>query len=509
MKTAINTLLLCLGWGALLPISAQCEGETWVVNTFSSMWITELSWTWVDGDGTEVHHYDWPGNLVTTSDSICVTQPCAVMELHSIDGTGWALGATVTVVAPDGTESSVTMDEGELAYHLIDGLNEGCEAWALPGCLDPNALNFTPGANEEDGSCDYENTFVWDDEPREYIFHAPPGGAAGKPLVFCMHGLSGNAFDMRLATQWNALADEHGFSVCYPQGTLWNWDGSLLPYWNAHLFLTPADDVGFLTALAQHLQSTEGCDEACTYATGASNGGMMSYALICERPDVWRGMATVGGVMSAYDQQNGHAEPARPVFHIHGNEDAAMPYDSYEGGQGPWTGGWGVMDMMSFWADAHGHDTVDSLQLEDAIEGDNLTETVFSWTGGTDTPVVHHRVNGGGHDWWGAYGEPSEVPTTELLWHFLEDICATASAVDTPDARPDAILFPNPVAAGQAIQVPDGQFAADALRWIHVSGAVEPAQASSRGHIQAPTTPGVYILFAARQGVPLGRVVVQ
>ena len=213
--------------------------------------------------------------------------------------------------------------------------------------------------------------------------------------------------------------------------------------------------------------------------------------------------------MSAYDQQNGHAEPARPVFHIHGNEDAAMPYDSYEGGQGPWTGGWGVMDMMSFWADAHGHDTVDSLQLEDAIEGDNLTETVFSWTGGTDTPVVHHRVNGGGHDWWGAYGEPSEVPTTELLWHFLEDICATASAVDTPDARPDAILFPNPVVAGQAIQVPDGQFAADALRWIHVSGAVEPAQASSRGHIQAPTTPGVYILFAARQGVPLGRVVVQ
>jgi polyhydroxybutyrate depolymerase len=292
---------------------------------------------------------------------------------------------------------------------------------------------------------------------------------------------------MRQETTFHHLADEHGFAVCWPQGSLWNWDGSILPYWNANLFLTPADDIGFLTALAESLQSEHGLSTECTFVAGASNGGMMAYTLISERPDVWKGMATAGGVMSAHEQTNGTVGPPRPVLHIHGTADNAMPYYAYPGGGGPWTGGWGVMEMMEFWAEEHGHTTLDSIALPDEFPGDNLTEDVFEWTGGLGG-LVHHRVNGGVHEWWGALATPNEVATSEIVWDFFADLCANPMSIEaTPFGQAslaNAPVYPNPVSAGASVQWPcaRGALYEASGRWV----------GTTTGH--APEAPGLYII---------------
>ena len=39
------------------------------------------------------------------------------------------------------------------------------------------------------------------------------------PLIFLMHGFTGSALGISSYSGMNALADEYGFVVCYPQGT--------------------------------------------------------------------------------------------------------------------------------------------------------------------------------------------------------------------------------------------------------------------------------------------------
>ena len=213
----------------------------------------------------------------------------------------------------------------------------------------------------------------------------------------------------------------------------------------------------------------------------------MAYTLISERPDVWKGMATAGGVMSAHEQTNGTVGPPRPVLHIHGTADNAMPYYAYPGGGGPWTGGWGVMEMMEFWAEEHGHTTLDSIALPDEFPGDNLTEDVFEWTGGLGG-LVHHRVNGGVHEWWGALATPNEVATSEIVWDFFADLCANPMSIEaTPFGQAslaNAPVYPNPVSAGASVQWPcaRGALYEASGRWV----------GTTTGH--APEAPGLYII---------------
>jgi len=51
-------------------------------------------------------------------------------------------------------------------------------------------------------------------------------------------------------TNFNTLADVHGFAVCYPMGVL-NIVGN--PFSGGSLMIGTADDVGFLTVLVLHL----------------------------------------------------------------------------------------------------------------------------------------------------------------------------------------------------------------------------------------------------------------
>ena len=41
------------------------------------------------------------------------------------------------------------------------------------------------------------------------------------------------------------------------------------------------DDVGFINAVVNDISANVGVDASRVYATGISNGGMMSYALAC------------------------------------------------------------------------------------------------------------------------------------------------------------------------------------------------------------------------------------
>jgi len=182
---------------------------------------------------------------------------------------------------------------------------------------------------------------------RSYLLYVPASydPAAPTPLVLSIHGFASWPANQMEVSQWNELADEHGFILAYPSGTgfpkRWNTSGAAGE--------GGADDVAFLLALIDALSQQYSIDPQRVYVNGLSNGGGMSNTLACLRPER---IAAMGGVAGAYTEPAGGCNPARPVpvIAFHGTADRIVPYTNctdnaevifytVEGGGHNWPGG--------------------------------------------------------------------------------------------------------------------------------------------------------------------------
>jgi polyhydroxybutyrate depolymerase len=124
---------------------------------------------------------------------------------------------------------------------------------------------------------------------RSYLIHLPPDDKS-RPmsLVIALHGGGGTGSRMEKLTQggFNALSDREGFIVVYPDGLEKHWnDGRSVKEagWRAHK--ENVDDVGFISALIEHLVKEQNVDPKRVYITGVSNGALMASKLACEKTE--------------------------------------------------------------------------------------------------------------------------------------------------------------------------------------------------------------------------------
>ncbi len=156
--------------------------------------------------------------------------------------------------------------------------------------------------------------FEHDGLTRQYIYYEPENLNQQMPLVFVMHGYTGDANSIRNYSQMNDFADQYGFAVCYPRGTV---DGGGNRFWNVGYAFHPnetVDDVGYLTQLAQYLQQSNGLNPDYTFATGMSNGGEMCYMLACQGYDTFKAVAPVAGMILQDILDDCDAAPGIPVL---------------------------------------------------------------------------------------------------------------------------------------------------------------------------------------------------
>jgi polyhydroxybutyrate depolymerase len=260
------------------------------------------------------------------------------------------------------------------------------------------------------GAIDFEH----DGGTRQYAVHVPTDVGEGAPLLLAMHGYTDDALRLREYTGLNAVADAHGFVVAYPRGSR---DAMLQRFWNMGYAFhegETVDDVGFLAALAGHLQATYGADPDRTFTTGFSNGGDMSYLLACRRPEVFRGFASVGGLMLSSLQDDCPFVDATPVLEIRGRADDITRY----AGDPDDADGWGsyppVEDTMDFWQARNGcsERSDERLDAEDSVQ---LTR----WHGCTDGVEVQLlAIDDFGHEWPEATGDFG-FDASEAVWGFL------------------------------------------------------------------------------------------
>ena len=306
------------------------------------------------------------------------------------------------------------------ARHLLAGA-----LIALAGCAGPQ-----PGEDRL-----LSATLVHDGIEREYLLFVPRGAgasAAPRPLVLALHGGGGTARAMVRLTygRFNELADAHGFFVAYPQGVgkAWN-DGRDDPAAPARR--AAVDDVGFISALIERLRAEHVIDARRVFATGISNGGLMSFRLACAPDPPVRAIAPVtASIPRALATRCRHGAPVGLVL-FNGSDDPLVPYD---GGQirvfGKARGEViPTQETILLWRERNGCAGVaERTELPDASDDGTRVTRIRYADCAAGTAVVLYRIEGGGHTWPGGYqylGErlvgrsTRDIDAADEIWRFF------------------------------------------------------------------------------------------
>lgn len=264
-----------------------------------------------------------------------------------------------------------------------------------------------------------------DGREREYRLLLPGGKSSEpRPLVIVLHGAAGSPANVARTTGFSELAARENFIVAYPAGT------GRVPTWNAgkccgYAERGAVDDVGFIRAMLAEIKGKTAIDPARIYATGLSNGGMMTYRLACEMGDVFAAIAVVAGAMNT-EQCQPEGRPSVMVFHA--VDDRHVPFMGGRGDEGlravlgktpPPDAS--VGDAMRFWLE---HDYCRN--LPDKMFGDDYEITNYFCAEGRNVRLV--ALKGGGHSWpgsektWQGGDTPlTSISATERIWEFFKE----------------------------------------------------------------------------------------
>ena len=230
-------------------------------------------------------------------------------------------------------------------------------------------------------------------------------GAPG--LLFALHGGGLNGNLMEACCHLDEVADAHDLVVVYPDAWKGNWnDGRVGPELAANA--AGVDDIAFFRAIVDDVSREVAVDRGRIYATGVSNGGIMSFRLGCEASDLVVAIAPVVGAVA----EGLTCTPAQPpaVLMINGTEDAFVPLAGgpvTDGKAGQTDAGRGAVrsneESLALFRDAAGCTGDPDSETVDVVPDDEtwlLKERYTQCTGGLE---VHRTlVEGGGHQWPGA-----------------------------------------------------------------------------------------------------------
>jgi polyhydroxybutyrate depolymerase len=269
-----------------------------------------------------------------------------------------------------------------------------------------------------------DQTLTVDPRARTYTLVLPPNyfdaGTGNVPLVIAMHGGGGSAAQFESTSLLTTKANASNFAVVYPNGTS---DGGLgLNTWNAGSCCGSAvsnqvNDVNFIRQLINELASRYRINTQRIYATGHSNGGMMSHRLACELSDR---IAAVAPNAAALVVTCNASRPV-PVLMMHSKLDRNVPL---QGGVGVGLSGVPYPPMTTATQRWTGLNACASPSNTTTVSAAWSREVWSGCAGNANVELL--LTEDGGHSWPGglpgsANGDPTSkvINANDELWAFF------------------------------------------------------------------------------------------
>jgi polyhydroxybutyrate depolymerase len=273
---------------------------------------------------------------------------------------------------------------------------------------------------------DYRFSFVHDGIAREYLVHVPKSyRGQPTPLLIALHGGGGDADFQADDSKYRLISksEQAGFIAVFPNGYS-RFASGILATWNAGSCCGAAqknnvDDVGFIREVIHRVERQARIDPSRVFATGMSNGAMMSWRLACEAPEI-RAIAPVEGT-----DNTATCKPSHPVavIEFHSADDPNVPFNggvgvgpshadftSVPASQGKWVqldraepNARRVLTLAGAHCDLHG-----------AKSGGAPVELCLTGTGGHSWP--------GGGTQQGRKQPSMAISANDLMWNFFSSL---------------------------------------------------------------------------------------
>lgn len=210
-------------------------------------------------------------------------------------------------------------------FLLLAGALWGC---GTPGPASPDGGETNADAGSNHGAPGTDGGLL---AARPYQLKVPVGhdGKSSLPLVVLLHGYGSSSSVLDAALGLSTLADQRGFLVAKPEGTLE--PISNRRFWNAtdaccNYAGRPVDDVAYLTALVEDVRQRQPVDAKRIFFVGHSNGGFMSHRMACDRPDWVAGIVSFAGATWKDATQCAGTAGSPAILQVHGTSDGTIQY---------------------------------------------------------------------------------------------------------------------------------------------------------------------------------------
>ena len=449
MNKIITTFLLLFSYGLFSQSGNSCDqsieitaGDYFIDNISESVDSNITNCTELNGNPENLKWYSYTTiqNLyVTVNSNLESNPPPDDTRLHIYEG---SCDNLICVAGNDDIGES-GLYNGFLSSATFEAIAGNTYYIVWDNYWSNSNFNFQVIESEEAPTSVYTN-FNHENLDREYIYYEPDGLENNSPLVFVMHGYSSDAENIRNYSDMNNIADEYGFAVCYPRGTIDDYGNR---FWNVGYDFHPnetVDDISFLKELAGYLQQTHNLSEANTFAAGMSNGGEMCYMLACEASDVFKAVVSVAGMMLQEIMDTCNPENLIPIFEIHGTSDNVNFYNGDPNSSGGWGAYPSIPETIDYWSDLNNCTSFSTEDLPNTNNNDGsyvVKERHYDSDNGNE--IWLYRVVGGGHDWPGGYGN-MDIDSALEAWLFFE-LSMNNSLSNNTLLIDNFIISPNPV----------------------------------------------------------------
>ncbi|MEM9043929.1 MAG: hypothetical protein AAGC81_04485 [Pseudomonadota bacterium] len=272
-----------------------------------------------------------------------------------------------------------------------------------------------------------------------HLFEAGLSAGESAPLVVNLHGYRPE--DSAIAArsdpkrsswpQMERLARIQGFRILHPLAWKGRWslfDGIK----NAALEDgTPIDDVGFVHKLVSQLINQGLADSNQVYLTGLSDGGIMTFRLLCNKYSPFAAGAPVIGFMRESHLQDCREDRPPPILVIAGTLDRILPYDGWLYTNGRYLS---IPETTEFWRKRYDCRGQKWELLDDLVEDDQSRVMRIDWNGCAREGAVRlYRVEGGGHqapsfspptsEWAKTKAGPRnrDIESADHIWSFFQE----------------------------------------------------------------------------------------